>query len=85
MMVFEIPATVIFSCHGKASETGISQKTCQIILIFNAFGKKSAGSWLILHLIFLFCNDYWLCKHEFIYIQLTENFIDECLTGKDNL
>jgi hypothetical protein len=29
---------------GRLQKTGISQKTCQIYLIFKAFGKKSAGS-----------------------------------------
>jgi len=29
---------------GRLHETGISQKTCQKILIFKAFGEKSVGS-----------------------------------------
>jgi hypothetical protein len=29
---------------GRLQKTGISQKTCQTRLMFNAFGKKSAGS-----------------------------------------
>jgi hypothetical protein len=29
---------------GRLLKTGISQKTCQINLIFKAFGKKSTGS-----------------------------------------
>jgi len=44
MMVFEIPATVPVSWNGKASKTGISQKTCHKLLIFKAFGKKSVES-----------------------------------------
>jgi hypothetical protein len=44
MMVFEIPATVPGFWNGKASITGISQKTCHKILMFKAFGKKSDGS-----------------------------------------
>jgi hypothetical protein len=31
---------------GRLHGTGISQKTCQINLIFKAFGKKSAGSFI---------------------------------------
>jgi hypothetical protein len=31
---------------GRLQETGISQKTCQTRLIFKAFGKKSAGSFI---------------------------------------
>jgi hypothetical protein len=31
---------------GRLHKTGISQKTCQINLIFKAFGKKSAGSFI---------------------------------------
>jgi hypothetical protein len=45
MMVFEIPATVHYIRDGKASETGISQKTCHKISMFKAFGKKSVGSY----------------------------------------
>jgi hypothetical protein len=44
MMVFEIPATVLSIHDGKASKTGISQKTCHKRLMFKAFGKKSVGS-----------------------------------------
>jgi hypothetical protein len=32
---------------GRLQKTGISQKTCQITLIFNAFGKKSENQKLI--------------------------------------
>jgi hypothetical protein len=52
MMVFEIPATVPISRDGKASKTGISQKTCHKDLLFNAFGKKSADHFLIPYLFF---------------------------------
>jgi hypothetical protein len=52
MMVFEIPATVRPLVDGKASKTGISQKTCQRYLIFKAFGKKSVGSITDSHLSF---------------------------------
>ena len=45
MMVFEIPATVPVSRDGKASKTGISQKTCHKLLMFKAFGKKSVESY----------------------------------------
>jgi hypothetical protein len=38
---------------GRLHKTGISQKTCQINLIFKAFGKKSAGSFIDSHLNFL--------------------------------
>jgi hypothetical protein len=31
---------------GRLHKTGISQKTCQINLIFKAFGKKSTGSFI---------------------------------------
>jgi len=31
---------------GRLHKTGISQKTCHTILIFTAFGKKSAGSFI---------------------------------------
>jgi hypothetical protein len=31
---------------GRLYETGISQKTCHTNLIFTAFGKKSAGSFI---------------------------------------
>lgn len=44
MMVNEIPATVQCSPDGKASKTGISQKTCHKILMIRAFGKKSVES-----------------------------------------
>lgn len=44
MMVFEIPATVPVSRNGKASEAGISQKTCHKIIMIRAFGKKSVES-----------------------------------------
>jgi hypothetical protein len=37
---------------GRLHKTGISQKTCQINLIFEAFGKKSAGSLIDSHLSF---------------------------------
>jgi hypothetical protein len=33
-----------FSGMGRLQKTGISQKTCQNILMFKAFGKKSAES-----------------------------------------
>jgi hypothetical protein len=35
---------------GRLHKTGISQKTCQTRLIFKAFGKKSAGSFIDSHL-----------------------------------
>jgi len=31
---------------GRLQKTGISQKTCHTRLIFKAFGKKSAGSFI---------------------------------------
>jgi len=51
MMVFEIPATVPNTRDGKASKTGISQKTCHTNLIFKAFGKKSTDHTMIPNLI----------------------------------
>jgi hypothetical protein len=33
-----------FPGMGRLQKTGISQKTCQRILIFKAFGEKSVGS-----------------------------------------
>jgi hypothetical protein len=44
---------------GRLYKTGISQKTCQIILIFKAFGKKSIGSFIDSLLIFLTSSGYW--------------------------
>jgi hypothetical protein len=44
---------------GRLHKTGISQKTCQINLIFKAFGKKSAGSFIDSHLNFLVSPGYW--------------------------
>jgi len=47
MMVFEIPATVPVSRDGKASKTGISQKTCHKMLMFKLSGKKASSHKLI--------------------------------------
>jgi hypothetical protein len=39
---------------GRLQKTGISQKTCQTRLMFKAFGKKSAGS---------FIDSHWFSRH----------------------
>jgi hypothetical protein len=36
----------LFVVMGRLHETGISQKTCHTNLIYTAFGKKSAGSFI---------------------------------------
>jgi hypothetical protein len=36
----------LFKVMGRLHKTGISQKTCHTRLIFKAFGKKSAGSYI---------------------------------------
>jgi hypothetical protein len=38
---------------GRLQKTGTSQKTCHTRLIFKAFGKKSAGSFIDSHFKFL--------------------------------
>jgi hypothetical protein len=43
---------------GRLQKTGISQKTCHTRLIFEAFGKKSAGSFCDSSLIFPASTEY---------------------------
>jgi hypothetical protein len=59
-----------FTGMGRLHKSGISQKTCQRNLIFKAFGKKSTGSVIDSHLIFLVSAGYLIygliinnCKH----------------------
>jgi uncharacterized membrane protein len=54
---------------GRLHKSGISQKTCQIILIFKAFGKKSAGSFIDSHLNFLVSS---VCWTKGLYKRLEE-------------
>jgi hypothetical protein len=44
MMVFEIPATVPINRDGKASKTGISQKTCHKEPVIQCFREEKRGS-----------------------------------------
>jgi hypothetical protein len=57
-----------FIWMGRLREIGISQKTCHIILIFKAFGKRSVESFIDSHLNFLVCAGYWKYMQNIILL-----------------
>jgi hypothetical protein len=62
---------------GRLQKTGISQKTCHTRLIFKAFGKKSAGSFIDSHFKFLRYIEYRIDDLINIYAEMenyTKNF-----------
>jgi hypothetical protein len=62
---------------GRLQKTGISQKTCHTRLIFKAFGKKSAGSFIDSHFKFLRYIEYRIDDLINIYAEkenYTKNF-----------